>query len=193
VPDNGFVTTTTAQPPESAKNKRGRETTGDMVRSLGLVLLVVVMVWFFGQAPDSDEKRGVRVIDPAPRAELWTSAVPGAPVPAGLPQGWRPTAAYFDRDPERLRIAHVTPDGAYAEFAASTGPAAEFVPQVAGTDAATDEVEVDGEPWALHVQEDGSRSLVRAFGGVTVVVGTLRATASLEELTTLAASVTASS
>jgi hypothetical protein len=195
VPDNGRVTEQQTAPPvaprESGKNKRGRETAGDMVRSLGIVLLIVVAVWFFAQPPKSDEKAGVREIDPSATVERWTTAVPGAPVPEGLPEGWRPTSAYYDAAPDRVRLPHVTPGGRYAEFAASTAPAEEFVPEITGATGATDTVDVDGETWDVWVEDDGSRSLVRAFDDVTVVVGTLRATASLEELTTFAASVTA--
>lgn len=190
VPDNGRVTDQVtrarATAPPSGKKKRGRESAGDMIRSLGIVLIIVVAVWFFAQPPKSDEKAGVREIDPAPQAQQWTTAVPGAPVPQDLPEGWRPTAAYYDPAPDRLRIPHVTPSGTYAEFAASTAPAQEFVPEITGAQGSTETVEVDGEPWELWVQDDGSRSLVRAFGDVVVVVGTLRATASLDELTTFA-------
>jgi hypothetical protein len=194
VPDNGRVTdqqtATRAAPPESGTKKRGRETAGDMVRSLGIVLLIVVAIWFFAQPPKSDEKAGVREIDLSATVEQWTTAVPGAPVPEDLPDGWRPTAAYYEPAPDRLRLPHVTPDDRYAEFAASTGPAEEFVPEITGATASTETVDVDGQPWELWVQDDGSRSLVSMFGDVVVVVGTLRATASLDELTTFAASVT---
>lgn len=196
VPDNGGVTdqVTATQPTAapSGKKKRGREAASDMIRSLGLLMIVVVAVWFFAQPPESDEKAGVREIDPAPQAQQWTTAVPGAPLPEDLPDGWRPTAAYYDPAPDRLRIPHVTPSDTYAEFAASTAPAQEFVPEITGADGSTETVDVDGEPWELWVQDDGSRSLVRAFDDVTVVVGTLRATASLEDLTTFAGSVAAS-
>jgi hypothetical protein len=171
------------------KKKRGRETTGDMVRSLGLVMVVVVALWFFAQPPDSDA-RAIRVIDPAPQVQVWTSSVKDAPVPRGLPDGWRATAAYYDPDPDRLRLAQVTPDGEYAEFAASTGPASEVVPELTGPAASRGPVDVDGVDWESYAQEDGSLSLVRTFGEVTVVVGTLRATASMKELAVLAGSVT---
>lgn len=198
VPDNGRVTGPTTDapaasaPPETAKQKRGRETAGDMIRSLGLVMLVVVAVWFLAKPPASDERRGVRVIDPAPQTQSWTTAVPGAPVVGELPEGWRPTVAAYDPAPDRLRVGHVTPEGRYAEFAASTQTRDDFLPEITGAQGSSDTVEVDGEQWELHVEDEVSRSLVRTFDGVTVVVGTLRATASLDELTVLAASVSTS-
>ena len=192
VPDNGSVTTTAPAPaPESGKKKRGRETAGDMIRSLGIVLLIVVALWFFAQPPDTDEAE-VRVVDPSSQVQAWRAAVPGAPVAGDLPEGWRPTAAYYDRDPDRLRVAHVTPQEQYAEFAATQGISPEGLEELTGAAEPTETVDVDGEPWDLYQEDDGSRSLVREFGDVTVVVGSLRATASLDELTVLARSVAAS-
>ena len=190
VPDNGSVTTSTPAPtaPPTAKRKRGRESAADMVRSLGLVLLLVVALWFFAQPPDSDEA-AIRVVDPAPDVAAWTSAVPDAPVLAPLPDGWRPTSSRLGRAPDRLSIGHVTPADQYAEFAASTGPVAEFVAESTGKARRTGSVDVRGTAWESYEDDDGSVSLVRTFDGVTVVVGTLRATASLEELSVLAAAV----
>ena len=176
------------QPAPTGKRKRGRETAADMLRSLGIVLLIVVALWFLAQPPDSDEA-AIRVVDPAPDVAAWTSAVPGAPVPAGLPAQWRPTSSRYERDPDRLRIGHVTPADEYAEFAASTGVATDVVADLTGRAPRTGTVDVRGVPWDAYTEADGSLSLVRAFGDVTVVVGTLRSTASVEELSVLAAAV----
>ena len=197
MPDDGQVTTAASQgsppaPPQPGpalgKRTRGRETAADMIRSLGIVMLIVVALWFLAQPPDSDEAT-IRVVDPTSDVTAWTSAVPGAPVPTGLPQQWRPTSASYERGPDRLRIGHVTPSDQYAEFAASTGVAAEVVAELTGRAPRTGTVDVEGVAWDAYTEADGSLSLVRAFGDVTVVVGTLRATASAEELSVLAASV----
>ena len=57
------------------RKKRGRESAGDMLRSLGVVLVLVVLMWFLAQPPDSDEQR-VRVVDP-------TTDVASSPVASG--------------------------------------------------------------------------------------------------------------
>lgn len=170
------------------KRKHGRETAADMVRSLGLIMLVVVPVWFFAQPPASDEAT-IRLVDPVPQITAWRGAVPGAPAPEGLPDRWRTTVARYDSAPDRLRLGHVTPAEQYAEFAASTGPADEWVAQLTGEAPVVGTVDVDGTSWTQHREADGSLSLVRRDGNVTVVVGTLRSTASLEELRVLAAAV----
>ncbi len=46
-------------------------------------------------------------------------------------------------------------------------------------------VTVDGVDWEQRVEADGSRSFISSYGPVTVVVGTTRATAGLEELRVL--------
>lgn len=156
-----------------------------MIRSLGVVMVLVLALWFFAQPPSSDEA-AIRPVDPAADVAAWTSAVPGAPALAPLPGGWRPTSSRLERGPESLRIGHVTPADQYAEFAASTGPAEEVVAELTGQAPRTGTVDVAGVAWESYEQADGSISLVRAFDGVTVVVGTLRSTASIEELSVLA-------
>jgi hypothetical protein len=91
--------------------------------------------------------------------------------------------------PERLSIGHVTPADDYAEFAASTGPTVDVVAELTGKAPRTGTVDVGGVAWDSYRDADGSLSLVRVFDDVTVVVGTLRATASVEELSVLAAAV----
>ena len=49
---------------------------------------------------------------------------------------------------------------------------------------------MDGVEWEQRVEADGSRSLISSYGPVTVVVGTTRATASLQELRVLLGSLT---
>ena len=187
--DAGTPTPTARRPlppePGGRQKKRGRETAIDMIRSLGLVMLIVVPVWFFAQPPDSDEAE-IRVIDPVPELQAWTTTVEQAPVPGALPDDWRPTAAQYLRAPEGVRVGYNTPSREYAEYAASTGPAAEVIEEFVGDQPPTGTVDVAGQQWQRYDDEDGSISLVRPFGTVTVVVGTLRASAQLDELVTLA-------
>lgn len=170
------------------KKKRGRETAGDMVRSLGLVMLMVVGIWYLAQPPESDEKR-LRVVDPSNSISSFAAAQPTVPVPGTLPAQWRPNVSAVGAEPDTLRVGYVTPSQEYAEYAASSAPADEFLPEITGPKAQQLEpVQVAGGTWQQYRDEDGSLSLVRPYGGVTVVVGTARATASIEELRALAES-----
>lgn len=189
-PTGGDVDGSAAEVVET-KNKRGRETAGDMVRSLGIVLLLVVVIWWLARPPATDVQE-VRVVDPASDVQAFTAAEPGAPVPAGLPEAWRSTSSTLTPEPVGLRIGYVTPSGAFAEYAASTGPRAEHLEAQVGDDVRTLEpVQVGGASWEQLRDGNGSLSLVRSYGDVTVVLGGLRAKggpASLAELQALAAS-----
>ena len=92
-----------------------------MVRSLGLLMVVVVPIWFFAQPPDSDESE-LRVVDPTADIAAFATDRPRVPVPGALPDGWRATSSTTTRGPAQLRVGYVTPDGEYAEYAASEAP-----------------------------------------------------------------------
>ena len=169
------------------KKKRGRETAGDMVRSLGLVMAGVVVVFFFAQPPDSDTER-IRPVDATGDIRAFRADAPATAAPGGLPDRWVSTVSSLTGEPRALRIGYNTPTGAYAEYAASTAPAAQVVEDLTGRGERLDPVDVGGATWEQYRDGDGSLSLVRAYGAVTVVVGTLRATAPLSELRVLAGS-----
>ncbi len=170
------------------KKRRGRETATDMVRSLGLVLIGVVVVWYFAQPPASDV-RALRVVDPSADIRAFSAEVPAAPVPGALPDRWRPTSSVRTQGP-MIRVGYVTPADQYAEYAASTEPAATFLPALIGRAERLGQVDVGGATWEQYRDADGSLSLAREYGAVTVVVGSTRSTARLEELRVLAGALT---
>jgi hypothetical protein len=170
------------------KGKRGRESAGDMVRSLGLVLAVVLVVFFLAQPPHSDAKK-LRVVDPSSDAQAFASAAPGGATPRTMPAGWRSTVSTFDPDTGILRIGWVTPKGAYAEYAAAAHGTAGFVADLTARAPRVATLDIGGRTWQEYRQDEGF-SLVRDYGPTTVVLGTLRDTASLDELRVLAARLT---
>lgn len=166
-----------------SKRPRGLETVGDMVRSLGIVVAVILVLVYLAQPPDSDEAR-IRPVSPAGDIRAYREAVPGVPVPGALPQGWVATSSAYDPQLRSLRIGWVTPSEQYAEFDAL--PGTDVFDVVGDTEEAGSEV-VEGLTWQLlREKEDGSLSLVRRVGDATLVVGSLRATASVAELRVLA-------
>ncbi|MBC7374591.1 MAG: DUF4245 domain-containing protein [Frankiales bacterium] len=181
------MTETTAIP--TGKRKRGRETAGDMLRSMSLVLGLVVMVWFFARPPASDS-REVRPVDPTGDISAFRSDEPSVAAPGVIPGSWVPTVSTLAADPRSLRIGYVTPDDRYLEYAATTAPRADAVSELTGDARPLSPVDVDGVAWEQFREADGSLSLVRAYGPVTVVLGTRRATAPLAELQALARSLT---
>lgn len=167
------------------KRKRGRETALDMVRSLGLVILVVVPIWFLAKAPLSDEKE-LREVDPRGAVDAFAADRPGVPVPRALPDDWRATSASYSAGDRTLRIGWVTPTRQYAEYSVSNDPREGFLETTAGEDVERlASVTVDGQAWEQLREPDGSISLTRSYGPTTVVLGTKRATAPLAELEVL--------
>lgn len=161
-----------------------------MVRSLGLVILIIVPVWYLAQPPGAEEA-GVREVDPSADIAAFTAAAPAAPVPGDLPDRWRPNNTAYDGGAGSVRIGYVTPEDQYAEYFAAQPGGADFLRTAVGAGAEQlDPVTVDGATWERYRDEDGSLSLVRSFRGATVVVGTVRATATLEELEVLLRSLT---
>lgn len=187
MPDNGRVTQQLEQPAVTGKKKRGRESVGDMVRSLSLVLLIVLVAFFLAQPPDSDEK-ALRQVNPATDIAAFAQAHAGVPVPSAQPAaGWRATVT--DLTPDQLRVGWVTAQNEYAEYAVSTGPADEFLREITDAAPEVDPVDIGGVRWKQY-RSGAAISLVRSAGGATIVVGTRRASASLEELRVLAGSLT---
>ena len=108
------------------------------------------------------------------------------PAPTLLPSGWRATVSAYESEPNRLRIGYLTADNHYAEYAAVTGPAASYVADLTDRGAPVRTVEISGQPWELLQDSSGRQSLIRVEGPLTVIVGTLRNNATLDELTALA-------
>ena len=167
-----------------AKAERGRESAGDMVRSLGLVLLIVGAVYFFARPPASDEK-GIRIVDSTDAVSSFSANAPSVPVPRDLPAGWRTTVSEYDVRSGLLRVGWVTPKGEYAEYAAASKPTETFLADITANAPRTETVDIDGTSWTQY-RQGKAISLVRSYGSATVVIGTLRDTAGLEELRVLA-------
>ncbi len=168
--------------------KRGRETAADMVRSLAVVMVVVVAMWFFAQASPSDEQP--RLVDQSEDVAALRGAVPAAPVPQGLPAGWQPQVSDFSSAPTRLRLGWRTPSQQYAEYAAVVQPDAERLQELVGSDQPLGPVQIDAASWERYRSGD-ALSFVRTAGGATVVVGTKRSSATETELRTLIGSLSA--
>ena len=152
-----------------------------MIRSLGLIMILVVTLWWLAQPPDSDEAR-IRVVDPARDIAVLQQAAPGVPAPRGLPPQWRATSSTLE--PSGLRIGYVTPIEQYAEYAVSDRP--EFLGDITGQGREVGTQQIGDVTWRQYADAADHTTLVRQVAGRTVVVGGLRETTTLEELLVLA-------
>jgi hypothetical protein len=175
------VTVVESRPAPTGKSKRGRETVFDMVRSLAVVFLLVVPLWFFGQASPQDSKR-IRAVDPSEALQEFVQST-GGPVPT-TPAGWVVNVRAYSDDV--VRVGYVIGEH-YTEFQGAVGTS--FLAGATGRGKPVGTVDVAGVPWQDWRSQDGHESLVRTAGKVTVLVGGLREDASLEQLKALAATV----
>jgi len=164
-----------------------RQTIGDMVRSMLVVLAFVVVLLLVTHRGQPEAVKVVDTTSAVTRASM-QAQFPIA-VPTGLSDGWRPTSARWEptvksvADPV-LHIGYVTPDDAYAQVSQSSNSTDRYTAEQTdggipvGTQAVGD---VTWERW-----EHGDRhSLVRIANGTTTIVS---GGASWDELIALAAS-----
>jgi hypothetical protein len=166
----------------TGKKKRGRESAQDMLLSLGAVFLLVIPLWFFGQASPQDSKR-IRPVDASTAFHDFAAETSG-PVPSEIPQGWVINVQAYDRGV--IRVGYVLGER-YTEFAGAVGTS--FLSEATGKGQKVSTVNIAGVPWDVYESADAHESLVRTFGTVTVLVGGVRETATQDELEILAATI----
>jgi len=182
------VTETPTAPEQSAaraRSPRGRQSVGDMVRSMSLVLIVVAVV-FLLTLRDEPHQTVHRMDYSEQLKEARQVARYDVLAPVGLGGGWKATSARNDSAGAAVtwHIGFVTPDGSYAAVEQSDGPAPAFLDEfVAGATRSAD-VTISGAAWErLEGGRPELRALVlRGHGVTTLVTGS----ASLAELRALA-------
>ena len=186
--DHDWPVTAPDVQPTGRRNARMRQTVGDMVRSMAVVLALVFVIVLLAWRPDPE---AVTVVETAP---VVTAAARMAEfdvtAPASLPADWRPTSARWEPTADSggasvLHLGYVTPSGEYAQFSESTATGEPYLDeQTAGGVPAGSQL-VGDVAWERR-ETDDRRSLVRVDAGtVTVVSGS----ADWDELIALAGSV----
>lgn len=176
--------------PAAAPRGRGKQTVGDMVRSLLVVLVLVFVVVALSAQDDSGED-----LRPLDYSGVLARAQDTAPydvlAPLGLPAAWVPTSARTGRDGDAVtwHLGLVTPAGDYAGVEQSDGDPESLVADLAEGGEDTGTVSISGLRWR---KVDGGRpekhALVLESEAVTTVVA---GGASWAELRTLARSLQA--
>lgn len=167
------------------KPVRGRETVGDMVRSLGAVLVLVGIVVAFNIADQPGSV--VRDIDySGALTQARQQATYDVLAPQPIPTGWRATSARTrpDGDSVTWHLGLVTESGAYAGVEQTDGGRDGFVEQFADGARSAGTVRIAGAAWRrLEDGEPEERALVRTDDGVTTVVAGSASWDDLERLT----------
>jgi hypothetical protein len=165
------VTTTDVAPP-----KRGRQTAADMVRSLGLIGVVIAATLIFvpGLFHPSKSQRfpAVDYADYVSGFHQVTGET--ALTPSSLPSGWTANAGALTGPAaaEHLHIGWAAPGAKYAGLEESVENAAAFVPSILGTrgSTVTGRVPIDGATWQTRTSSRGEYSLSATIGAITVVI-----------------------
>lgn len=162
--------------PDVVKPKRVAATVFDMVRSLGLLAVIVALTLIFvpGLLHPSKSQRF--------QAVTYSDYVHGfrqvtgtdALVPTGLASGWYANSARLTDSAKHahLYIGWVTPDSKYLALDESNGSAPALVATVLGAKVVkTDgQVQIGGATWQRYAGTGGDNAIARTIGGVTVVI-----------------------
>lgn len=175
-----------------AAQRAGRLTAVNMLRSLGPLLLIILLLvgWNALRQGRTDP---VHEIDPSSTVRL-AAARASYPLeaPAGLPKGYRATSARTDAGavrkgaPVTLQIGYVSPKEQFVGFAISDDPGADALTSVLDGAQQQGSVDVGGTTWTRSRTQRGETALSRRTGDVTVLVS---GSAGETELETVAAAV----
>lgn len=182
---------------EVVKPKRAAATVLDMVRSLGVMVIVIALTLIFvpGLLHPSKSQRvqSFDYSDDVTGFKQVTGLV--ALVPDGLPAQWYANSGsllYAGRH-AHLHIGWVSPTNDYAALEESNNTAQPFIEAVLGSSGVhvTSYVRIAGQTWARSVSAKGEKSLVFTTpDGITVVI---TGSASPSQQAQLAASLAADS
>jgi hypothetical protein len=182
------VTETPTTPEESAgpaKRARGRESVGDMVRSMSLVLVVVAVVFLLTLRDEPHQ--AVQRVDFTEQLQQARQFAPyDVLAPVGLGEAWKATSVRNDNEGGALtwHIGFVTPDARYAAVEQSDGAATPFLDEFVDGATRSGDVTVSGAVWQrLEGGTPELRGLVLRGSGVTTLV---TGSASFAELRALA-------
>lgn len=176
---------------ETPGRRRRGQSVGDMVRSFGLMAIVVAVTLVFvpGLFHPSASQRFPRVDYSDYVTGFRQLTGRAALVPAGLPSDWKANAARLTgkRHNAHLHIGWAVPGSEYAGLEESVIPASEFIRSALGARAlaVTGFQQIDGVAWQRRTSSRGEPALTRTTAGLTLVV---TGSATPQQLATLAAS-----
>jgi hypothetical protein len=168
---SGFVTSAEVAPP-----KRGRETALDMVRSLGLIAVIVAITLIFVPSlVHPGKSHRFPAVDYADYVSGFHQVTDKTALsPAPVPSGFIANAGALTGPAavEHLHIGFATPGSKYAGLEESVGPTTAFLRSVLGASGALPigHVAIDGVIWQESTSARGEYSLSRVSRGITLII-----------------------
>jgi len=170
--------------PTAPPRKRGRQTVGDMVRSLAVVLALVGVLVALNVIQEPEP-----VLRDVEYPAALENAQPGVDYelagPRPLPAGWRVTSARTGADGAATtwHLGMVTADETYAAVEQTDGPRRDLVSAFAAGSRPAGTVTIGGVTWERLVGGDPEpRALVRSDDGVVTMVAGGASWADLQRL-----------
>jgi Protein of unknown function (DUF4245) len=170
------VPVTEAGVPDAPRSKRASQTVWDMVRSLGLVALILGVTLIF--VPNLFHPNHDAEFPAADYSDVTSGfhQVTGerALVPVLLPSGWKANAASLTGPAasEHLHIGWASPGSKYAGLDESVGPSAAFITSILGpAGAAVHGTSVINQAtWQIRTSSRGEYAITRTDGDRTIVI-----------------------
>ncbi len=153
----------------STGSSRGNPSIGDILRSVGVLGLLILAIWGFGQLFTNTPDETVKPIDYAATVR---SARPAADfdllAPPTLPAGWAATSARFT--PTSWHLGVITDDQDYIGLEQAKLDAKQLIDDFAKGSQSAGTVTIDGDTWDLRKGPDGDVTYVRTEAGLTTLV-----------------------
>jgi hypothetical protein len=171
-----------------AAPKRGSETALDMVRSLGLIAVIVAVTLIFvpGLIHPGKSVRAAPVDYSDVVSGFHQVTGKAALTPTPLPGGWAANAATLTgpTSAEHMHVGFAVPGTEYAGLEESVAPAVTFAKAIVGASGAIpiDHITLAGSRWLVSTSSRGEYTLRRTTGGVTVIVTGSATAAQLQAL-----------
>ncbi|MCY0940651.1 MULTISPECIES: DUF4245 domain-containing protein [Streptomyces] len=163
---------------------KGKQTIWDMVRSLGVIGLVVAGIYLF--IPHDEKADPTRTVDYRVETITARRAAPyPLAVPVGLPAEWRATSVTYERkNASAWHLGFLDPKQEYVALEQSTDVSGKYLGRVTQQAKATGQTQQVGDAaWERWEGEKYDALVKQDQGYVTVVTGT----ASFEQLGAMAA------
>lgn len=163
---------------------KGKQTVWDMVRSLGVIGIVVAGIYLF--VPHDEKADPTREVDYRVETVTARRAAPyPVAAPVGLPEQWRATSVTYERrNANAWHLGFLDPDQQYVAVEQSTDTSDKYLARVTQKAAPTGQTQqVADATWERWDGEKYDALVRREQGHVTVVTGT----APFEQLGAMAA------
>jgi len=144
---------------------------GDVLRTVGVLGLLILVLWAAGQFFTSTPDAPMKVDD---YAQIAAEAGKAAPydllAPETLPEGWISNGARYDPPTSAWHLGVVTADDDYVGLEQADEDVTKMVERFAPGAEPDGEVTIGGMGWTRLVTSDGETTLVHRGDGVTRLV-----------------------